>query len=261
MMPAELDARQLNAFIDGELDLGSQLELERRLGHDAGLAAQVQQLRSLRQSVIRQADYHTAPASLRARLHELAAQPAPLATRASDVKAIARRWFAWRPLVSSFCALGALALVLNVTLMQAEQEERLGQEIIVSHARATLTQHLVDVASSDHHTVKPWLSSKLDFSPPVPELNMAGLTFLGGRLDYLDYHPVAVLMYRQGAHVISAFVWPAAGADRPATFSAQRGFQMAHWRRDGMVHWVISDLNRQEFSAIAHGLELGDGKH
>ena len=85
-------------------------------------------------------------------------------------------------------------------------------EAVASHVRSTLGPHLVDVASSDHHTVKPFLSSKLGFSPPVYELQLPGSVFVGGRVDYLDGQPVAALVYRQGEHVVNAFVWPSGRA-------------------------------------------------
>ncbi|NMM11740.1 MAG: anti-sigma factor [Polaromonas sp.] len=260
MMTPEFEAEQLNAFIDGELELNRQLEIERRLSHDTGLAAQVVQLRDLRQAVTSHADYHVAPAALRARFQNLAVPNKGLELPLTGVKVVVQRWFAWRPLLSSFTAFAVLVFVFNFVALQSGREDRLEQEVIGSHVRSTLTQHLVDVASSDHHTVKPWLSSKLDFSPPVPELNLPGLAFLGGRVDYLGNRPVAVLVYRQGDHVVNSFVWPSTEGDRQTTISAQRGFQIAHWTHDRMDHWVISDLSRKEFMTIVSGLELGDGK-
>ncbi|MDR3454109.1 MAG: anti-sigma factor [Rhodoferax sp.] len=263
-MTPELDPRQLNAFIDGELDLHSQLEIEARLVHDAGLRAQVEALRGLRQAVMRHADYHAAPAALRARIEVLGAGPAsaPAPTRPgrSAWPAAVQRWFAWRPLVASFGVLAVLTVALNLALLQSGRDEALGQEVIASQVRATLTQHLVDVASSDHHTVKPWLSARLDFSPPVPELNLPGSTFLGGRVDYLDGRPVAVLVYRQGAHIVNSFVWPGAGDSRIA-FVSQRGFHLAHWSRGGMTHWVVSDVSPDEFATVVHAIDHADESH
>jgi anti-sigma factor RsiW len=260
MMTPEIDDSQLSAFFDGELELSRQLDMERRLSHDAELTTRVAHLRALRQALIGHADYHLAPAELRARLPVLGAAAARSGLHRSGLIATVQRWFAWRPLLSSFGALALLAIALNMTSMQSGQQERLVQEVIASHVRASLTQHMVDVASSDHHLVKPWLSSRLDFSPTIPELNIAGLTFLGGRVDYLDKRPVAVLLYRQGQHVVSSFVWPSSGADSSAIVSAQRGFQIAHWTHDSMDHWVISDLNRQEFMTFIRGLEWVDRK-
>ncbi len=161
--------------------------------------------------------------------------------------------------MTSLGAAALLAVALNQTLLQPGQDERLGQEVMTSHVRAMLTQHMVDVASSDRHTVKPWLSSRLDFSPSVPELNIPGSEFLGARVDYLDGRPVAALVYRQGEHLVNSFVWPGTRADSRVIFLAQRGFQIAHWTRGSMNHWVISDVNREEFNAIVKGLESVDG--
>lgn len=261
-MSPELDSRQLNAFIDGELDLSSQLAMESRLAQDAGLRAQVEGLRSLRQAVTSHADYHAAPAALRLRLQAqaLGVPPQPATPRHASGKAALQRWFAWRPLLASFGAMALLAVAFNLTLLQWNQNERLAQEVIASHVRATLTQHLVDIASSNHHTVKPWLSSRLDFSPPVPELDIPGSTFLGGRVDYLDGRPVAALVYRQGEHLVNAFVWPVTGTDSGVSVSTQRGFQIAHWTHGGMKHWVISDVNREEFMAIVRELALTEAQ-
>jgi anti-sigma factor RsiW len=139
---------------------------------------------------------------------------------------------------------------INFTWLRSSQDERLLDDVVASHVRSTLGEHLVDVASSDHHTVKPWLSSKLDFSPPVAELQLPGSAFLGGRVDYLGGRPVAALVYRQGPHVVSSFIWPATGKDSRPEFAEARGFQTAHWTHGGMHHWVISDVNRGEFDAV-----------
>ena len=129
-----------------------------------------------------------------------------------------------------------VAVSLNLVWLRSAQDERLLDDVVASHVRSTLGQHLVDVASSDHHTVKPWLSSKLDFSPPVNELPIPGSVFVGGRVDYLDGRPVAALVYRQGQHVVNAFVWPSSEKDSKPAFSRERGFQTAHWSSGGMTH-------------------------
>lgn len=256
------DLQQVNAFVDGELDLASQLEIEVLLRNDAALRAQVESVRRLRETVRDRADYHAAPAALRARIQALVAAPSPTPARwlphLPGAKAAAQRWFAWRPFVSSFGVLALLTVTLNLTLLHDGREERLGQEVIASHVRATLAQHLVDVQSSDHHTVKPWLSARLDFSPPVRELKLPGSVFVGGRVDYLDGRPVAALVYKQGEHVVDSFIWPTTEADQPLTMSSQRGFHLAHWSRRGMEHWVVSDLNREEFAALVRELNASD---
>jgi anti-sigma factor RsiW len=256
-MKPELEALQLNAFVDGELDLSSQLEIEARMREDAGLRAQVEGLRQLREALRDDAGYHAAPAALRRRVATMVALQLPMPTRQRAGNVAAQRWLGWRPMVVAFGLMTALVLAIAPPWLRSARDSRLREEVLASHVRATLSQHLVDLASSDHHVVKPWLSARLDFSPPVRELQIPGSVFLGGRVDYLDGRPVAALVYRQGEHIVNSFVWPTRGGDSTAVFWTERGFQMAHWSRGGMNHWVISDVNRQEFEAVVRGLAQG----
>ncbi len=261
MMKPQIDTQRINAFVDGELDLVNQLEIEERIKGDVGLRAQVDVLRQLRAAIRDDAEYHAAPDALRKRVGAMLA-PEPAARRhPADMAVALQRWLGWRPMVTSFGLVATLVVALNFAGIRSAQEDRLMDDVVASHVRATLGQHLVDIASSEHHVVKPWLSSKLDFSPPVNELPIPGSTFLGGRVDYLDGHPVAALVYRQGEHVVNSFVWPNAGKDTKPDFSSQRGFQMAHWSQAGMAHWVISDVNREEFKAVVDAVQAGGEDH
>jgi anti-sigma factor RsiW len=254
------DLQQLNAFIDGELDLKSQLEFEARLRNDSALRTQADRLRQWRAALRDGAAYHAAPAALRERLiasHAPAAAALSLRPGAGAAAAL-QRWWGRRAMVTSLAMATVLAMAINLAWMRQAPTDRIQDDVIASHVRSTLGQRLVDVVSSDRHTVKPWLSSKLDFSPPVTELQLSGSTLLGGRVDYVDGRPVAALAYQQGRHVVNSYLWPAQGKDRAAVFSAERGFQIAHWTRSGMNHWVISDLGRDEFIVVAQALEAAD---
>jgi anti-sigma factor RsiW len=252
---------QLNAFVDGELGLAEQLEIERLMRDDAPLQARVESLRAVRQAVRSEADYHRAPESVRSRVQALVTRPdAPAAPRLpllQRARQALQGWFAWRPLATSLGAAALAVVALHATL-QPSGDDRISEEIIASHVRATLAQRLVDVPSSDHHTVKPWLSSRLDFSPPVRELNGNASALLGGRVDYVGGRPVAVLAYKRGAHLVDSYVWPTSAADASVQRSSQRGFQIAHWRRGGMAHWVVSDLSAQEFDVLVSELSAPD---
>ena len=259
-MKSHSDAQQVNAFVDGEMDLASQLEMEERMRQDAGLREQVEGLRQLQETIREGADYHEAPAELRKRVATLTPSKPTARSHRADMAVAIQRWLGWRPTVASFGLMAVLAVSLNLAWLRSSQDDRLLDDVVASHVRSTLGQHLVDVASSDHHTVKPWLSSKLDFSPPVNDLRIPDSVFLGGRVDYLDGRPVAALVYRQGAHVVNSFVWPSAGKDSKPSFSAERGFQTAHWSQAGMNHWVISDVNVEEFKAVVRAVQLAEGE-
>ncbi len=239
-----------DAFVDGELDLHDQLDMEQRLDREPALRRRVDALRALQAAVREHADYHPAPADFRRRM---TTPPAASATAPS-------RWFAWRPFAASSAFAAALAVTVTVALQWTAHAERLQGDVVASHVRSMVGEHLVDVASADHHKVKPFLSARLGFSPPVGELQLPGSTFVGGRVDYLDDRPVAALVYRQGEHIVDSFVWPDAAPDTTPAFSMRRGFRTAHWSHAGMTHWVVSDVNRTEFSAVIGAIQAIDAR-
>jgi anti-sigma factor RsiW len=222
--------KALHAYLDGELDAAASLALEQEMAQNPALRASYERLRDLSAAIRDKADYHRAPA----RFKQMA-EPRRRLVR----------------LAPAFALVALLAFGLGVFLARPGGEETLGNEVVASHVRATLGSRLVDVASSDQHTVKPWLSARLPFSPPVADLSHEGFELTGARLDYLSGQPVAVLVYKRRQHMIEVFVWPAAAESARSAY-ARDGFNVERFARDGMRYWIVSDLNRNELDDFAN---------
>jgi anti-sigma factor RsiW len=196
------------------------------------------------------ATYHSASPVLRRRI--------TAALHARDTQR-APAWLAWRTWLNAGAgfACGAIATWLAFTLpVNGDQAERLENEVIAAHARSLMAAHATDVASADQHTVKPWLSARLDFSPPVSDLSADGYPLTGGRLDYVAERPVAALLYQRHRHVINVFVWPASNAgSAPPRSASRKGFNTVAWNQGGMQFWVVTDLATGELNAFTHLLQ------
>ena len=144
---------------------------------------------------------------------------------------------------------------LVATLPRDYARDLTAREAVSGHVRSLMANHLTDVASTDQHTVKPWFAGKLDFSPPVEDFAEAGYPLVGGRLDYLQGHPVAALVYLHRKHTINVFVWPVASAHEGITGAVtQQGYHVIHGAHAGMAYWVVSDLNPEELASFARML-------
>jgi anti-sigma factor RsiW len=123
-------------------------------------------------------------------------------------------------------------------------------QLVDAHVRSLLPNHLLDVVSTDRHTVKPWFAGKTDIAPPVVDLSDKGFPLLGGRLDYVDGHSAAVLVYGRRLHTINVFVWRATGDDARDGAFAVRGHSLLHWTNAGLSYWAVSDAAPSELEAF-----------
>jgi anti-sigma factor RsiW len=139
---------------------------------------------------------------------------------------------------------GAVAVLAGVTLRPPSQD--VSSQLVSNHVRALqIDSHLIDVASSDHHTVKPWFAGKVNFAPLVKELGSYPLK--GGRVDVVRGSPVAVLVYGAGRHVVDVYMWPeSAGGAGGLADRRFDGFNLRHWNEGGLVVWCVSDMGAPE---------------
>jgi anti-sigma factor RsiW len=238
---------EVGAYLDGELDLASALAFERHLADCPDCAPALAAQRALRESIAAAGlRYHPSPEVTR-RFRQ--------ATRSRSAEPAGRRG-SWRQLQ----ALAALLLVAVAgwslgRIWPPRAAPDLTDEVVTSHVRSLLAGHPADVISTDQHTVKPWFTGKLDYSPVVVDLKDRGFPLVGGRLDYLDHHPTAALIYQADRHVINLFTWPStedrdgAGVDPAA--AARQGFHVLHWTRDGMTYWAVSDASEERLRRFA----------
>ncbi len=231
------------AYADGELDGVRADAVGDHLATCADCAAASNAVFSLRERIRAEVPTYRAPSALRARVQAAAAtgtQPSPSRGR-------------WHWLLTGAlggCAATVLAWVVGTTLMDWRAQQDLSSEAVAAHLRATLGNHRVDVASSDQHTVKPWLSARLDYSPPVRDFAASGFVLIGGRLDYLDGKPVATLVYRYREHVVDVFVRPRSSSGPGPALRTLRGFNVAR-ATDAAMEWVaVSDVSADVLSAF-----------
>ena len=211
----------LQADLDGELSPTESARVAAHVSLCASCAALSEQLGQLSRRIRQDATRHPAPPTLRRRVSP------------------GRRWRALVPAGMGVAVAAGLALMLWLPHGLSYEDE-----LMASHIRALQPGHLLDVTSSDQHTVKPWFSGKLDFAPTVRDLAAEGFPLVGGRLDYVGGRTVAVLVYQRRQHVIDVYVWPAAQArlsDRH-----KQGFTIEAWSEGGLAYRAISDLDPVE---------------
>src|SRR5882762_9435616 len=242
-MTSEEAHKLLHAYVDGELDAAKTLELEAHLAENPAARAACERLREMSAAIRDRAEYHPAPPSLAARLRaSVPAAPEKAPRRAA--------WPGWLRPAAAFAAVALLTWGIAIVSLRPGEDERIAQEVLASHVRATLANRLSDIASSDQHTVKPWLSARLAYSPPVADVSAHGFELRGGRLDYVGGRTAAVLVYQRRQHLIDVFVWPAT-AEKALRTQTLDGFNVEGFARGGMNFWLVSDLNRNELGDFA----------
>jgi mycothiol system anti-sigma-R factor len=228
----------LHGYLDNELDVLSAADFERHLEQCPKCVSALETLESIRSSLNVAQLYEKAPAELRKKI--LARIDSP-----RSVTVLQKRTAVWQWLAVA----AALILVTYIGLRVVsphradtdKYETVLAAEIIDAHLRSLQPGHLIDVVSTDQHTVKPWFDGKLDFSPPVQDFADQGFPLQGGRVDVVHGRSVAALVYGRRKHFINVFIWPNNEKDNAPRSGSQQGYQWTEWRKDGMEFCAVSD--------------------
>src|SRR5438105_2441354 len=206
MMNCEQLEPLVGAYADGEVDGLRTYSIKKHLVGCAGCTAMHDSILTLRARIRAEVPKFVAPPALHAQVRAMIG--AVSASVPAQARPTGDRWRWLTGGVLAGCTASVFAWMIGTAVLTARANEDFAVAAVASHARATLGDHLIEVASSDRHTVKPWLSARLDYSPPVQDLANEGFPLIGGRLDSLERHPVATLVYRYRQHTIDVFVRP-----------------------------------------------------
>jgi len=240
----------LHAYIDGELDPASTIELRAQIENIPALRQELAHLSALQNALQNRATRYNAPPALADRVFA----GGPVTARAEIPAGTTSRW---RALAIGSTVTAAALLFWSLGLFVPRDKTAVSvEEIVSAHVRSLMADHLTDLTSAERHAVKPWLSNRLDFAPPVHELAEEGYSLVGARLDYLGGKPAAAIIYRHRQHIINVFVWPSVETDgKPIRALTHRGYNAATFETDGMTYWTISDLNPVDLRRFAERLQ------
>ena len=240
-MNCDLSATRLHGYFDGELDAVRAAEFEKHMAACTECQASLKTMNSLRQGLQRSDLYQSSSIRLRSGI----TKGLGIEARTSPPK---WKWF----LIPAFSmAVAVVAIWIGAVVTQHRSySARLQTELIDAHVRSLQPGHLMDVESTDQHTVKPWFDGKLDFVPPVSDFAQQGFPLLGGRLDVLGGHNVAALVYGRRKHLINLFAWPAVKQAPISGEGSQQGYNWISWQSGDMQFSLVSDVSPADLQEI-----------
>jgi anti-sigma factor RsiW len=250
------ESLRIQAYFDAEVDAVSAAEIERHLEHCAECRALLEDLEQLRTVLRRDVSYARTPPLLRARVARSLDREAEV--RPTKVRGL-RIWRAGSFWAGAAGGIGGTAIAASVAflLLAPPLINPLVNDLVSAHVRSLMPAHLIDVVSTDKHTVKPWFAGHADVSPVVADFEAQGYKLIGGRADYLDRQRSAVVVYQHGAHFINVFSWAGAGQHLPAN-TTRNGYHLAFWRQGDIQYCAVSDTGWDELLGLVRLLsDLG----
>jgi anti-sigma factor RsiW len=243
------ESLRTQAYLDGELDAAQSLAVEAHLDHCRDCQALARDHAELK-AAMALAPYHRAPDALRAKIGAALDAEARLV----PLKPTRRPGF-W---LGAGSGAGAMAIAASLAFLLLMPANSMVTDLGEAHVRSLMGTHLIDVASSDHHTVKPWFAGHADVSPPTEDFKAEGFTLVGGRADYVHGARAAVVVYRHGTHVINLFAWADRGQRLPSTGSRD-GYRMIFWRQKDLDLAAVSDVDPAELEKFVALVKKSQG--
>jgi anti-sigma factor RsiW len=236
----------LSAYFDRELDVTKSVEVEGHVRECSGCAAALQQYDALRSSVGAASLMFAPPKDLEWRVRKAVRREA----RPRGVSMLPPWRWAAVPLAATLAAAFSWSVAINRN--GTSGDDPVLAELVSGHVRSLMADHLVDVATSDQHTVKPWFNGKVDFAPPVADFKASGFPLIGGRVDYVAGRSAAVLVYKRNQHTVNVFIWPAGkGESQPLRTATFQGYHLLRWSGSGLTFWAVSDVNSTDIESLA----------
>ena len=256
-MSCELTQRFVPGYMDGELDLVRTIEMETHLKDCPVCAQKLENQQEVRCALRRSSLAYSAPAVLRDRIQSSLRASIGVEVQERKIKWPSLHIWQWAGAVAVLALFSLSGWQLTARLRAPSSDRRITAEVFSSHLRSLEANHLMDVVSTDQHTVKPWFDAKLDFSPPVEDLASDGFPLVGGRLDYLEGREVAALIYQRREHFINVFVWPnPAESNSTQPIESRQGYNIVGWSRGGFQCWAVSDIGRSDLAEFVRLLEI-----
>jgi anti-sigma factor RsiW len=240
----------LAAYGDHEVGPVRRFFMSRHVARCPSCLAELEAMQALRTALKTNLPVHRAPPALAMRIGSaLPREAAPPVRRPAP-----RLGFAGAAMAGGVAGVALTLAVTGIT----PQPDPLASDVVADHVRSMMADHLTDVATSDRHTVKPWLSARLDMSPEVKDFAADGFPLVGGRLDYVEGHRAAAIVYRRDKHVINLFAFVSDDrSEAPPKQESRNGFNVVRWRMGGMTYIAVSDVEAGQLLAFVRLVENG----
>jgi anti-sigma factor RsiW len=231
----------IDTYLDGELDFAEKVELEQHLANCPSCRSLLEERQAFRALFVSAVSEYKAPPQL---------EPKVLAAmRRVPVK---EKFSLWRQSWIYATAAVVMSVFLALKILFPDAEKEFARQAVLRHSSSLSTSHLVDVASPDPVVVKPWLTARLDFAPPLVGSPASGYTLVGGRIDVIENRSVATLVYKHDNDVVSLFCWPPDKEHLSTSERSIEGYRVATWSNAQCNYVLVSKLSD---AAMSHFMD------